>query len=424
MKTAIISASILLLYGASSARAQDPCANLQDYFFYGSSQTNTVTSFGAAGGSSMAGIATPAANCAWQITDVPSWITILSPTSGVGPSVVRYAVHTNGTAARTGEFRINSARRLFIDQAGQSCTFGLTPAAASVPAVGQNGQFGINASASNCVWTAFGGRNWLQPFPIAGSGSQNISYTIFPNFGASQRTGFINAASQNFAVTQAGATGTNNERFVGLMYYNFFGRIATQAEINFHVNNTLAAPATRADLVMAFFNSAEFNNAGRFIAGIYVGLLDRDAEFGGWLFQRNALATGVVDQHSLIQNFLNSQEYQFRFGSPSNEDYVRLLYRHVLLREATPNEVAFQASGLNSGANTRVQMAVSFLNSNEFRAGTGPRLTAFALFATLLSRDADFIETGNARNRLTSGTPVKTLVEEIVGAAEFNTQLN
>ena len=47
---------------------------------------------------------------------------------------------------------------------------------------------------------------------------------------------------------------------------------------------------------------------GRFIAGLYVGLPGRDAEYDGWLFQRNALATGGATPPGLVLNFLNSSD--------------------------------------------------------------------------------------------------------------------
>jgi hypothetical protein len=70
---------------------------------------------------------------------------------------------------------------------------------------------------------------------------------------------------------------------------------------------------------------------------------------------------------------------------------VTLLYRHILLREPSNSEIDFQAAALARGT-TRVQLAANFLDSLEFRNGTGPRLTAFLLYATLLQRDPTPVE--------------------------------
>jgi hypothetical protein len=132
-------------------------------------------------------------------------------------------------------------------------------------------------------------------------------------------------------------------------------------------------------LIKRFMAAPEFNNGGRFVAGLYAGLLDRDAEYSGWLFQRNALATQAVTLRQLVVNFINSAEWRLKFGSPDNAAFVRLLYRKVLLREPAQPEVDFHVSTLTSAFADRVQMAANFLNSIEFRNGTGPRLTAFLL---------------------------------------------
>jgi hypothetical protein len=140
---------------------------------------------------------------------------------------------------------------------------------------------------AGCPWTAVSSAPWVQVYPLNGTGSGAISYTIYPNYKTSSRSATLTVAGRNVSVTQAAASGSANERFVGLMYFNCLGRRPLPAEVAFHSANL--AWMSRADTVMNFINSDEFNRSGRFIAGLYIGILGRDAEFGGWLFQRNAL---------------------------------------------------------------------------------------------------------------------------------------
>jgi hypothetical protein len=290
----------------------------------------------------------------------------------------------------------------------------------TAPATGLNGSVTLNASAPNCRWTGVSNRSWAEIYPLSGSGTAAISYTIYPNFGTSQRNATFNVGGQTFTVTQAAGIGTPDERFVAQMYFNFFGRLASPSEIAFHVGTLNSI--SRADLIMNFMNSDEFNNGGRFIAGLYVGLLARNAEYGGWLFQRNALSTAVVNPFQLVTNFMDGAEWKLRFGAPNNQDFVRLLYRYVLLREASQAEVDFQAGALTGGV-TRVQLATAFLNTAEFRQGTGARLTAFLLYALLLQRDPTVTEMNIRVAQLSSGTPIRTIVQEIISAPEFGALL-
>jgi hypothetical protein len=305
------------------------------------------------------------------------------------------------------------------------CTFTLSPTSNNaVPNTGTKTIFNVVASAPSCAWTASSNRSWAQVFPLNGTGNGPIEYTIFPNFSTSVRTASFNVGGATFGVTQSAGVGTPNQRFVGQIYFNILGRLASQSEIDFQASQ-LAGGTPRADLVWSFFNSSEFNIGGRFVAGIYVGLLDRNAEYGGWLFQRNALATGAIAapaDRTLVKNFLASQEYMLKFGNPSNDEFARLLYRHILLREASPAEVQFRSGQLASGI-TRFELASQFLSSDEFRSGTGPRLTAFLLYALLLQRDPTADERALREGQIAGGADVKALIAEILNSTEFNNLL-
>jgi hypothetical protein len=276
-------------------------------------------------------------------------------------------------------------------------------------------------------WSLIWSNSWAQMYPTSGPTAtpQTVQFTVFPNFSRRVRNGMLSfglsVASVPFA-QGAERSSSDDARFVGRTYFAALGRAASQAEIDFQVRAALNKGVSRADLMMNFLNSAEFHAGGRFIAGLYVGLLARDGEYGGWAFQRNAFLSGEVSQESLVTNFLNSAEWKLRFGNPSDAEFVRLLYRHVLLREATQAEVDFQAGAVISQGRTAI--ARNFLNSQEFRIGVGSRLTGFLLYAALLGRDPRSDELAAAIARLASGTALNVLVGEVVDSAEFNGQVN
>src|SRR5205807_2589475 len=121
----------------------------------------------------------------------------------------------------------------------------------------------------------------------------------YPNYSTVTRTAVITVGDQTFTITQPPTPGTLDERFVGQTYFSYFGRVPNPSEVAFQVQNGLQKGLSRAQLVVNFLTSEEFANAGRFVAGLYVGLLNRDPEYGGWLFQRNALTTGIVSPRQL-----------------------------------------------------------------------------------------------------------------------------
>jgi hypothetical protein len=230
-------------------------------------------------------------------------------------------------------------------------------------------------------------------------------------------------AGRAVPVTQDGAAGTFDQRFVQRTYFGTLGRVPDPAEVDVHVVQGFGAGVSREQLVANFFNSEEFNLGSRFIAGLYVGLLARDAEYTGWLFQRNALITGQVSHRDLVRNFLMSAEYELRFPAQSASDFVRHLYRNVLLREASQAEVDFHVGSLQTGGLTRVDVAVNFLNAPEFRAGIGPRLTAFLLYAAILQRDSTPGERSSWAEVIGRGAPFADVIATFVNSGEVSGQL-
>lgn len=376
-----------------------------------------------AAGGNFAVSVTPNA-CLWHVSSMVSWITVRSGFCCGTTFPIRYDVQPNLGPPRVGVITV-AGQEVTIRQAGSAstagCTYSLDKPTLTVGATGANSSFQITTS--SCPWTASSGASWVQVYPLSGTGSGAIDYTVFPNYTTTARTAHVFLGSQMATITQAPATGTPNQRFIGQLYFNFFGRIPSPSEVALQVN-TLNGGLSRADLILSFYNTPEFNNGGRFIAGLYVGLLNRDAEYGGWLFQRNALSTNQVTQAQLVQNFLASAEYAQKFGAPSDPAFVQLLYRYVLLRQPSNAEVIYQSGVLQSGQLTRLQMATAFLNSTEFRIGTGPRLTSFLLHALLLLRDPTQSESYMRIGQLENNAPLRGIVEEILGSLEFASLLN
>lgn len=292
-----------------------------------------------------------------------------------------------------------------------SCSFIITSSHITAPVTGSQGTLTVTASGPQCSWKALVNTSWTQVYPTEGIGSGVITYTVFPNYTGVERTTQILIGGEVATIAQVAGTGSADERFVGQLYFNMFGRVPTPEEVR--LQSTRGLVNGRAALTLEFLRSEEFNMGDRFVAGLYVGLLNRDPEYGGWLFQRTAISTGQVNPFQLIDNFLQSAEYTLNFGSPSDREFVRLMYKYILLREPTDAEVTFQASALTSGL-TRVQMAWAMLRSPEFETGTDPRLTTFLIFATLQNREPTAIELEECSKAIRAGTPLSLLIEALL----------
>lgn len=362
--------------------------------------------------------------CAWTAASGASWITILvsPPVTGSGSVIFRVDANPLMTS-RSGTITV-AGQTVTVVQAASvpACLYSFSPPSTSVASTGVNNAAFLLTTAPNCSWTVAFDRTFVKEQIVAGTGNSTISYNVYPNFSTLPRNANIIVSGSNYAITQGGATGTSDQRFVQLLYFNFFGRLPAPSEVQFQITNGLNAGLSRADLAVNFFNSAEFNGGGRFIAGLYVGILGRDAEYVGWLFQRNALAIGIVNQQALVTNFINSAEFAQKNGNLTDGQFVTLMYQQMLLRTPSQSEVDFQVSQ-SIRPSGRIQFAINLLNSQEFLQGTGPRLTAFLLYACLLQRDTSLAELNSRATQIAGGMPVKSLISDFVNSPEFNALL-
>jgi uncharacterized repeat protein (TIGR01451 family) len=360
-------------------------------------------------------------NCSyWVVKPDVAWITITSTQSGTGAGSVSFAVAQNPTASpRTGSI-IAAGRTFTVNQAaGDGCTYSLSTNSATSGLVGVKTTVRLNVTGTNCSWSASSPASWVQVFPLNGTATTNVEYNIFPNFSNVARSTVLNIGGQAFTVQQAAGLADINQRIVQLAYFNFLGRLPSSSELASQTA-VLTSGTNRSAFLLSFFNQEEFNQGGRFVAGLYVGLLNRDAEYSGWLFQRSALATGVVTQDQLVSNFINSQEFNLKFGTLSNTAFVELMFRNILLREPAQHELNAWVDVFSNPNNTRTMVARTFLNSSEFRNGTGPRLTAFLLYSTILQREATAGERNGLIQQINAGTPILNLISTFVNSSEFS----
>jgi hypothetical protein len=281
----------------------------------------------------------------------------------------------------------------------------------------------LTASDPSCPWTSFSTQIWAQRYPQTGTGSATVEYSVNPTANTGGRAATIYIGGQAFTIVQdLYMAGTEDERFVKFLYFGFLGRQPSATELTTQLT-ALSGGLTRTTLAVNLFNSDEFNNVGRFVAGLYVGILGRDAEYAGWVFQRAALLNGTVSQAQLVTNFLGSLEYSLKYGSPTDNQYVQLLYQNVLRRTPSPAELSAQLALLSSGT-SRTQLALNFLNGSEFRANSGPKLTAFLQYATLLVRDSEQWERDYWSNLMSTTMTVSDVFGYFVNSDEIKILLH
>ncbi|MDQ3907561.1 MAG: carboxypeptidase regulatory-like domain-containing protein, partial [Acidobacteriota bacterium] len=133
------------------------------------------------------------------------------------PSATKPDPSGNGTFSYTAAQNANSAQRagtltvadktFTVTQTGVACSFSLQSSGQPFTSAGGPGSVVVNASASDCSWTAKSNADWITiNSGASGTGGGAVGFTVAANPNSAQRAGTITAAGQTFTVTQTGVS--------------------------------------------------------------------------------------------------------------------------------------------------------------------------------------------------------------------------
>lgn len=171
--------------------------------------------------------------------------------------------------------------------------------------------------------------------------------------------------------------------FVRRAHLDLFDRAPTAAELQHGVSQLGAGSgaAYLAALVQAPLAQARVAGVGR----LYRAFFLRQPDTAGLAYWWD----GVNHGRSLprIANlFASSDEFVRRYGELDDGEFVDLVYRNVLGREADPEGRAHWVGELSSGARTRGTVMVGFSESQENKALQAPRTNVVVTYFALVRR--------------------------------------
>jgi hypothetical protein len=242
------------------------------------------------------------------------------------------------------------------------------------------------------------------------SGTFTVTGTVTDNAGLSSK------AVQTVSVGPL----ADNSAFVTQQYEDFLDRQPDSAGLNSWVNS-LSSGVSRAQLVNGFMGSQEFAGKGKFIAQVYVGLLARDADYNGFRGWLNYVESGATELQ-IVSDFLQSAEFQNSFGANlDNGQFVTRMYENVLLRQPDTSGYAGWKADLDNGSLTRPQVALGFLQSQEFQslAASQNRIDISLLYFDMFRRQPDSGGFSNDLNLLNTGTALTSIINSILQSTEY-----
>ena len=237
-----------------------------------------------------------------------------------------------------------------------------------------------------------------------------------------------NPASSSTSVTMSGPlTVTANlipttAFFVRQLYRDLLSREPDPSGFSYWTGTIDSGTLTRSVVASSLFTSPEFSQAGLYVIKLYVGVLGRDPDFGGWLNWFTALRSGTTPT-AVLNAFLGSPEFQNTYGGLSNADFVTLVYRNVLGRVPDAGGFANWVGLLNGGQLTRADVMGAFVNGPEFDNLVRSRAYANLCYMGFLRRSADSNGLTYWTGILAGGTPLSSVIYGFVNGPEYLNRL-
>jgi hypothetical protein len=196
-------------------------------------------------------------------------------------------------------------------------------------------------------------------------------------------------SSAEFQARFSGATGSATA-FVTQLYANVLHRAPDAAGLSAWVNVLQSGSQSQAQVLAGFSESTEnqnntanlvsngiwvANEQAASVARLYYATLNRAPDANGLVSWTTALQNGSLTLEQEAGDFMASSEFQQKYGTLSNSDFVTLLYENVLNRQPESAGLAAWTNALASGT-TRADVVLGFSQSTEFQTNMLPKIEA------------------------------------------------
>ncbi len=211
---------------------------------------------------------------------------------------------------------------------------------------------------------------------------------------------------------------TNVERFVAQQYRDFLNREPLKVEQFGWTKDIEEGTRSRTDLSTHLLTSAEYIDAAHPNIRLYAAYFNRLPDATGlkyWMDVRRQgyPHDGVSDQFSL------SVEFQNTYGDTSNAEFIRRVYLNVLNREPDAGGYAYWQDLIDRQVITRGQLMVNFSESAEYRTKLAPRVQVVGTYIALLNRIPTAVELAADEQRVLAGDIPRILVARILASDDY-----
>jgi hypothetical protein len=209
--------------------------------------------------------------------------------------------------------------------------------------------------------------------------------------------------------------------FVMQQYRDFLSREADLTGLPHWTGQISSGALTPGQVVINFFDSAEFQGTYAPIVRLYFATFGRLPDYSGLQFWRSQLISGV-ELGNIAQNFAASQEFLLTYGALDNQGYVTRLYQNVLGRAPDATGNAHWLGLLNRNEMSRGQVLAGFSESQEHRNTTANSVFVEMMYLGMLRRSSEPAGFTSWVNQFNAGAPRVNLINGFLGSAEYRSR--
>lgn len=271
--------------------------------------------------------------------------------------------------------------------------------------------------------------------PVDG-GTPGTAVTTGASTFAYDVTGLTNGHTYRFDIAAItangdGATGTSAEvvpqwwrpwtsanKAVTEIYTWLTGKAPTTAQLNAFIASANSSGKLPGDLVASLRDGTDAVNNVDPVIRLYSAYFLRPPDPSGLNYYLGKRRSGST-LSSLSNTFVVSNEFKNRYGSLSNQDYVKLVYQNVLGRQPDSAGLQYWTNQLNTNKKSRGQVMLSFSDSNEYKTKRATYVDAVSIYLQLLGKYPTNTQVNTLVTQI-NGSSIPAVVRVLVHQASFD----
>jgi murein DD-endopeptidase MepM/ murein hydrolase activator NlpD len=176
---------------------------------------------------------------------------------------------------------------------------------------------------------------------------------------------------------------------VSRQYEDFYGRAPDSGGATYWGTRLNSGAETPTSFIGRLLTAPEFEARVAPVARLYWAYFNRIPDTEGLLHWIHETADNGATLDSVSQAFAGSSEFRTTYGSLSDAEFVRLVYRNVLRREPDAAGESYWTGRLASGTHSRGQVMTGFSESPEYRGVLAARVRVVLAYVAMLERSPD-----------------------------------